>query len=233
MNRVRVALVGSGGRMGGEILEVLLETECLRAVCGVSREKVQSLKTVPTVDKLVAKEIDLVIDFSSADIFSDVVIWCMTNKKPLVSGTTGISRAQKTKLAQAAQKTPVLWAPNMSLGVAVVAQMFQALKHLDGFDFQIEEFHHSRKKDKPSGTALFLQDRLKKELGRTDLPEPLAVRGGGIFGIHRIFAMSDEEMITIEHTALNRRVFARGAVRAAEWLANQKAGLYVMTDVVK
>ena len=148
-----------------------------------------------------------------------------------MSGVTGLTSEQKGELVKASGVTPIFWAPNMSLGVAVVARMLNEFSKLEGFDFQIEELHHTRKKDKPSGTALFLQDKLKKAVSAV-VPEPMAIRGGGIFGIHRVWAMGEEETITLEHNAMNRRVFARGAFKAAKWILQQKSGLYSMDDVL-
>ncbi len=186
---------------------------------------------VDQVEKLDPKQVSLVIDFSLPELTAGVIAWCMKNETPLVSGVTGISNELKAKFAEAGRSIPVLWAPNMSLGVAVLSRMLSELKHLSGFEFQIEELHHSRKKDKPSGTALFLQETLEAAVGQ-EAPEPLAIRGGGIFGIHRIWAMGEEETLTLEHNAMNRRVFARGAMKAAQWLLQQPAGQYTLNDML-
>lgn len=112
-----------------------------------------------------------------------------------------------------------------------MARMLAQFSRLEGYDFQIEELHHNRKKDKPSGTALFLQEKLQSAVG-SPLEAPVAIRGGGIFGIHRVWAMGQEETITLEHTAMNRRVFARGALKAATWLLGRPPGFYSMDDVL-
>jgi 4-hydroxy-tetrahydrodipicolinate reductase len=119
----------------------------------------------------------------------------------------------------------------MSLGVAVLKKAIRLFTHLDDFDFQIEEFHHNKKKDRPSGTAIALQEELQKTIPKKKLPEPLVVRAGGIFGIHKVYAVSDEEMLCFEHQALNRRVFAKGAVRAGLWLSKQRPGSYELEDI--
>jgi len=200
---------------------------------GVSRsgKQIGNITTVIHPTELDSANPEVVIDFSLPEMTAAVASWCADRKIPLVSGVTGISKDEKDSIAKAAKSIPVLWAPNMSLGVAVMVRMLREFSKLEGFQFQIEELHHIRKKDKPSGTALFLQDALTKAVG-PDVPAPLAIRGGGIFGIHRAWAMGEEEMITVEHNAMNRRVFARGALRAAKWLLGQKAGLYVMDDVL-
>lgn len=229
MTQTKLAIIGLSGRMGHEI-QALAEENGFRVTCGVS-SKSGAPTVVQSVDELKAVDVDVVIDFSLPEITDSVIAWCVKNKKPLVSGVTGISPAQKTSLQNAGNNIATLWAPNMSLGVAVLARMLAQLSKLEDFDFQVEELHHTRKKDRPSGTALFLQEKLKAAVG-DDVPEPLAIRGGGIFGIHRIWAMGEEEMITLEHTAMNRRVFARGALKTARWILSQKPGLYRMDDVL-
>jgi 4-hydroxy-tetrahydrodipicolinate reductase len=119
----------------------------------------------------------------------------------------------------------------MSLGVAALAKAIQSLETLKNFDFQVEEFHHSKKKDSPSGTAIFLQSKLEKTVGKK-CPHPLSIRGGGIFGVHKIYAMSENEVLCFEHTALNRKLFADGAVTAAIWISSQKKGLYDIQDLI-
>jgi 4-hydroxy-tetrahydrodipicolinate reductase len=228
----RLAIIGLSGRMGREI-HGLAEESGFRVVAGVSAsaDSVSGIPSVAKIDELKPESVDLIIDFSLPSLTPSVAAWCSKHRKPLVSGVTGLEEADKKQLASAAANTPILWAPNMSLGVAVLARMIKNLASLEGFDFQIEELHHNKKKDKPSGTALFLQDRLNEAVAEK-APAPLAIRGGGIFGIHRIWAMGEEEVITLEHTAMNRRVFARGALKAAQWLLDRGPGLYCMDDVL-
>jgi 4-hydroxy-tetrahydrodipicolinate reductase len=218
--------------MGAELLALAPEHK-FNVTQGVGRRKlsVSDVTLADHVSKLDPSKVDVVIDFSLPELTDDVIDWCVANKKPLVSGVTGISLEQKKHFTQAGQTIPALWAPNMSLGVAVLSRMLAEFRNLKGFEFQIEELHHKRKKDKPSGTALFLQEKMEAAIGE-EAPAPLAIRGGGIFGIHRIWAMGEEETITLEHNAMNRRVFARGALKAAQWLLSQKPGLYQLDDTL-
>lgn len=230
--KLRIAVVGASGRMGQETLALAGTDKEIEIVAGVSRAKAAHAPiTCSRVHDLPQGKIDVLIDFSLPDLTDEVSSWCASNKVALVSGVTGISTAQKKKLISTAKSTAVLWAPNMSLGVAVMADLLAAFSALEGFEFQIEETHHKRKKDRPSGTALFLQEKLTAAVG--PVPDPLAIRGGGVFGIHKVWAMAEEETITIEHTAMNRKVFARGALRAARWIVSRKPGYYNMADVVK
>jgi 4-hydroxy-tetrahydrodipicolinate reductase len=232
MNR-RLAIVGIRGRMGQELcaLSTEFKFETVAGVSSRSDESIEKIKVFKSIDEIDPTSVDIIIDFSLPEATASVVAWCTRFEKPLVSGVTGLSEREKTVFDAAAKKIPVLWAPNTSLGIAILARMLTHLSKLDGFEFQIEELHHKRKKDKPSGTATFLQKRLTEAVG-AQVPEPLAIRGGGIFGIHRIFAMGEEETITLEHNAMNRRVFARGALKAADWLLKKPAGRYQMDDVL-
>ncbi|WP_413583068.1 4-hydroxy-tetrahydrodipicolinate reductase [Bdellovibrio sp. HCB288] len=224
MKKIKIGLVGANGRMGREIAEVINNNGSCDVVYTLGRDK--------KVDHDHASKVDVWIDFSSPEALSDVLKIAERHKKPVVCGTTGFTTKEKNQLVKASKNIPVLWASNMSMGVAVLNEALKMFSSVSNFDFQIEEFHHIRKKDKPSGTAITLQENLEKAVGKK-CPEPLAIRGGGIFGIHKVHAMSDEEVITFEHSALNRTVFAKGAVTAALWLAKQKKpGLYQIRDVL-
>lgn len=223
MKKIKIGLMGSAGRMGQEITTVInANPRCELSYAPLRGEKWDAKK---------AAAVDVWIDFSSPEALKDVLKRATENKTPVVCGTTGFSKKEKELLKQYSKKIPVLWSSNMSLGVAVLNEALKAFSAISHFDFQIEEIHHNRKKDRPSGTALTLQENLEKAVDKK-LPEALAIRGGGVFGVHKIFAMSDEEVLTFEHTALNRTVFAKGSVQAAEWLAKQKPGLYQIRDVL-
>lgn len=231
--KLKVGLVGASGRMGQEITAILKtknELELHLAICR-SASLGEFAYTRPTPNCREAQEVEIWIDFSSPELLTKLLIVATRNKTPLVSGTTGLTAVNQAALKKAAKVIPVLWASNMSLGVAVITEAIEVFSRIRQFDFQIEEFHHNRKKDKPSGTAKSLQEALEKAVGR-ELPDPLSIRGGGIFGIHKIHAMSEEEHIIFEHMALNRAVFARGAVEAAKWLGSKKKGFYSMRDVL-
>ena len=230
--RVRLAVVGASGRMGQEIARLAVQLKLFDLATGVARSSAPGFKrSTPALDEAAANEADVVIDFSLPEATAGVAAWCADRGKPLVSGVTGLAPAEREALKKASERAAVLWSPNMSLGVAVMAEMLKAWERLEGFDFQIEELHHAKKKDRPSGTALFLQEKLESAIGRS-APAPLAIRGGGIFGVHKAWAMGEEETISVEHVAMNRRVFARGALAAAKWIVGKPAGLYAMADVL-
>lgn len=231
--KLKVGLVGASGRMGQEIAEILKTKNNFELYLAVCRKAslAEFTYTRQTPQCAEAKEVDIWIDFSGPEVLSKLLSVAVKNQTPVVSGTTGLGASDQTALKRAAGKIPILWASNMSLGVAVVMEALEVFSRIRQFDFQIEEFHHNRKKDQPSGTAKSLQEKLEKVVGRK-LPEPVSIRGGGIFGIHKVHAMAEEEHIVFEHTALNRAVFARGAVEAAQWLCSQKKGFYSMRDVL-
>jgi 4-hydroxy-tetrahydrodipicolinate reductase len=180
-----------------------------------------------------AGDVDVVIEFSSPAGLSQALSWCVRHRKPLVAGTTGLGAGDKAKLKAAARRIPVLYSANMSRGIALMTSMLESFGATADWDFQIDEVHHGRKKDRPSGTALLLDDKLAQAIGRRP-PRPNSIRGGGIPGIHQIWALGPDEMVVLQHTAFNRRVFAGGALSAARWLFDKKRpGLYDLSDLYK
>ncbi|MGH7036343.1 MAG: 4-hydroxy-tetrahydrodipicolinate reductase, partial [Stellaceae bacterium] len=173
-------------------------------------------------------------------------------KKALVIGTTGLDAAATEAVAEAAKSAPILWAANMSLGVnlmlGLVRQMARGLG--DDYDIEILEMHHRHKVDAPSGTALALGRAAAEGRGidlaahsqrvRDGITGPrqrgdigfATLRGGDNAGEHRVIFASEGEQIEIAHRAGSRRIFARGAVKAALWLAGKPPGLYGMKDVL-
>lgn len=224
MKKLKVGVVGPQGRMGQEVVKVIEANDACELYYPLNRDDKWDAKK--------AAKVDVWIDFSSPEALKDVLKRASENKTPVVCGTTGFGKKEKDLLEKYSKQFPILWSSNMSLGVAVLNEALKSLAAISHFDFQIEEIHHNKKKDKPSGTAITLQENLKKAVQK-DLPEPLAIRGGGVFGIHKIYSMSDEEVLVFEHNALNRTVFAKGAVQAAGWLVKQKKpGLYQIRDVL-
>lgn len=217
--KLQVALQGQNGRMGEEISKLL-------------KSHGQAQKVEGKIYDLNPKKINVLIDFSSPKGMYEALEWCIENKIPFLSGTTGLLPKDEARLKSASKKIPVLWSPNMSFGVNLFLKIIQTLgKNLNQFDLQIEEAHHIKKKDSPSGTAKILQNEVERVAG-INLPKILVSRGGGIIGVHKLHLMAEEEVLTIEHTALNRAVFARGAIAAAIWLQNKPAGAYTMQDVL-
>lgn len=222
-----LAIVGAAGRMGKELILLLAEHEDFKVTDTVDPHGRTSAREIEEVDP---ERCDGVIDFSHPSSTMKLARWCAKHGKFLVSGTTGLTKAQQNTLKTLGRKAAILWAPNLSLGVAAMKEALKAFAGLRDFDFQIEEIHHRHKKDSPSGTAIALQDALVESVGRR-VPPPVAIRGGGVRGVHRVYAMGEGEVITLEHVAMDRAIFARGAVTAAEWLVTQKKGFYGVDDL--
>lgn len=230
---LKIGVVGASGRMGHELAKILIHNEQTVPYLGIDSKSInfgyEHAQKAFTNKKI--ENVDVWIDFSSPASLESLLTTAIRLEQPVVCGTTGLQKKQMDLIKKASKKIPVLWSSNMSIGVAILARALEALKNQEAYDYQIEEFHHSAKKDNPSGTALTLHKKLEAEVGRS-LPKPIGIRGGGIYGIHKVWAMGAEEVLCFEHQALNRAVFARGAVRAAMWLKNQKPGLYSIADVL-
>ena len=225
MSKINLAIVGASGRMGKEIVNLVKDGPDFSLKAEVSRSG--STKSLDKVDQ----KIDVVIDFSLVENFKNTLDWCVSNNVKLVSGVTGLTSKELNALKTASEKIPCLWSPNMSLGVNLMANMLNMLSGLNDCDVQLVETHHSGKKDVPSGTAVFLQDILDKASLKTK--KPISIRGGGVFGVHEVLAMGEEEVISIKHTALNRLVFAKGAIASAKWINNVTSpGLYSIKDIL-
>ncbi len=192
---------------------------------------------------------DVVIDFSRPEGLSRVLAAARRAGVAVVSGTTRLDAAVEKQLDDAALVIPVLWAPNTSLGVQVLAQLVaEAVRRLGpGFDIEVVETHHRAKVDSPSGTAVRLADAarearnaLRPVYGREGNVGPraddeigvFAVRGGDVIGDHTVHLMGLGERIELTHRATNRDLFARGAIRAARFLVGKPPGRYTMADVL-
>lgn len=220
---LKICLAGATGKVGQEILKIVNETSDF--------EVIQYLQKKSKVRKLSSGKVDVLIDFTLPTFFDECLKYAVENKIAFVSGTTGLTSRQKENLKKASKKIPVLWASNMSLGVCVLNKMLEALSAIKNYDFYIEETHHIHKKDAPSGTALTLQENLEKAINKKT-KDVFALRGGGVFGQHRVVALGAEEVLTLQHDALNRTVFARGALTCAKWIAHKNKGLYSIEDVL-
>jgi 4-hydroxy-tetrahydrodipicolinate reductase len=195
---------------------------------------------------------DVLIDFSApASTLKNLQV-CARHNKAIVIGTTGFSDAEKTEMLSYQSKIPVCVAANYSTGVNLCFKLLDiAAKVLgDDYDVEIYEAHHRHKVDAPSGTALRMGEVVADALGRDlnttavygregqtgarnrDTIGFATVRGGDVVGDHTVMFMADGERVEITHKASSRHSFARGAVRAAQWLAAQKPGLFDMQDVL-
>ncbi len=195
-------------------------------------------------------EIDCIIDFSNAAIVDALLDFALSRKTPLVLCTTGLSEKTNEKVITTSEQIPVFKSGNMSLGINAISHAIKLVSELldESYDVEIIEKHHNRKLDAPSGTALMLADAVNEgkntpyevALGRSahgakqkDIINMHSVRGGNIVGEHEVLFAGEEELIEIKHTALDRGVFAKGAIEAALFLITQTAGLYDMNHLIQ
>lgn len=257
MPETNIAVLGAAGRMGRSILRCIAEQPHARASGGLTETGDAQLGHIEGVPvsadgDAIAGNADVLIDFTLPQAFDSNLALALKHKKPLVIGTTGLSTAQETALLDASQTIPILKAANMSLGVNLLLSLVkQAAAALDdSFDLEILEMHHNQKIDAPSGTALALGEaaaqgrgvalddvactaregktgaRPKGEIGFATL------RGGTVAGEHTVILAGEDECLELTHKATDRRIFARGAIRAALWLAQQPKGVYTINDVL-
>ena len=209
----------------GKVVERMAVAKGHQVVCKITRN---------SADWEGVAQADVCIDFSHESVVLDHLNQCAQRGKNLVIGTTGWNdRLEQVKAVVESSGIGVLYAPNFSLGVYAFLKIidFSAalIDHFPEYDVGGVEWHHARKKDAPSGTALEICRRLQASLGRAVAPNMASVRVGSIPGKHQVVFDSPYDTISLCHEARNRDGFAKGAVEAAEWLLN-KTGLYTLDD---
>ena len=249
---IRIIMHGCNGRMGQAITRLAKENIELTIVAGV--DPFDGVANDYPVFKSIEEcnvEADVVIDFASAKAVDSLLTYCLDKKLPVVLCTTGLSEEQLTKVKEASKEIAVLKSANMSLGVNLLIKLLKESAPVlgnAGFDIEIVEQHHKMKKDAPSGTALALADAInesmdnrysyvydrspRSEARRENEIGISSVRGGTIVGIHDVIFAGEDEVITLNHTAYSRAIFAKGALSAAAFLAGKEAGYYDMQDVI-
>lgn len=260
-----IVIVGSGGRMGRALLEALAGAPDMRLAGALERAGSPYLGKDAgeligghfgvAVSEAVGAALEpghVLIDFTRPEATLHHIDACVRAGAGLVIGTTGFDEAGKRAIAEAAERVPVVFAPNMSVGVNLTFKLLDiAARILDeGFDIEIVEAHHRHKVDAPSGTALRMGEVVAEALGR-DLrthavygregvtgernPSTIGfatVRGGDIVGDHTVMFAGIGERVEISHKASSRMTFALGALRAARFIAERKKGLFDMQDVL-
>ncbi len=251
---MKYGIVGATGRVGQLLVKILKENnEKIGAVMFEGKQTIDfDTDTVITNDaKTLLENSDVVIDFSAPIATQKLLEAALQNPKPLVIATTGLNDHQKNLMLEASKKAPILYATNMSLGVAILNKLVAMVSEkLKDFDIEIVEQHHRYKVDAPSGTALTLAESCAKARGlnlkdvmvtgrsghvgaRTkDEIGVFAVRGGDVVGRHTVGFYNDGEFLELNHTATSRETFARGAIKVAKWLVNQKPGIYSINDAL-
>ena len=239
----KIAITGSNGRMG--------------------RALIRAVKINPDVSQgpmlnrgddinLVLKDFDVLIDFTRPEATLNALSICQNAGKAMVIGTTGFSDDALKVIDQASSDIPIVFAPNMSVGVNLTLKLLETTAKVIGTDSNIEivEAHHRHKVDAPSGTALKMGEVIANALGRdlsecavygregTEQPRDKqtigfsSIRGGDVVGEHSVTFFMEGERVEITHKASSRMTYANGAIKACQWLTNQENGLYSMQDVL-
>ncbi len=247
---MKVIIHGAHGKNGQNLMKLCNEGFAgAELAAAVSRSLVldSAAGTWPLLTDYVG-DADVVIDFSNHEATADVLAYCTARHLPAVIATTGHTDAEKTRIRQASKHIPVFLSYNMSVGVAVVAELVkQAAAAFPDADIEIIEKHHNQKLDVPSGTALMLADRIsevrpdaKYVIGRHKngkrKPKEIGIhslRLGSETGTHEVIISTGAETITIRHEAENRVLFAEGALKAAAFIIGKPAGLYGMSEMMQ
>ena len=239
---LKILLSGACGRMGHQVANLAQEEQALIAVgVDVRAEKWGSFPVYPSFS-LVEEEADVIVDFSRPEGLNALLAYATEHHLPVVLGATGYNETDQEAIRAASRTIPIFTSSNLSLGVYVLKTLArQAARLLPGFDIEIIEKHHNQKLDAPSGTALMLYDAVSApdsqpvfgRSGRTQKREKNeigmhAIRGGTVPGEHEVGFYGPSEVVTLSHSAQDRSIFARGALRAARFIASQAPGEYDM-----
>ncbi len=248
---MKVLVSGCNGKMGQEVAKEVRLAQDMDVICGVDRidtgdncfpvfTKVSDIEVIP----------DVIIDFSVPQATFAMLDFAKKNQVPIVIATTGFSESEMKKIEKYAENLPIFKSANMSYEINLMAKIVSELAlKLEHSDIEIIETHHHRKIDSPSGTALILADsinealehEMKYEYDRHSKREKRAkneigihsIRGGTEVGKHSVIFFGENESFEITHNCTSRSVFARGAIKAAEFILHKENGLYSMNDLLK
>ena len=248
---MNVLINGANGKMGNELLNLIKTKQNITVVAGVDKEENLNGE-FPIYSKVedIKEDVDVIIDFSVPVATFKILKYALQDKVPIVIATTGFSKEEIEQIKEFSKEIPIFRSSNMSLDINLMAKIVgEVAKVLNDTDIEIVETHHNRKIDAPSGTAILLanaindvlkekkiynfermqkrEKRSKNEIGFS------SIRGGNIVGEHSVKFFGENEEFEITHKAYSRKVFAEGAIKAAEFIVKQLEGLYDMNDIVK
>ncbi len=261
---IEIAVAGAAGRMGRALIEACARSPDLRLSAALERPDSPALGAdagelagvgrleVPVRPDLEGRVFDVLVDFTRPEATLAHVEYCRRHGRRMVIGTTGFEGTGQARIREAAAAIPIVFAPNMSVGVNLCFKLIETAARVlgDEVDVEIVEAHHRYKADAPSGTALRMGEIVARALGRDLAREAVygrrgltgerpraaigfaSIRAGEIVGDHTVLFAGGGERIEITHRAESRATFAHGALRAARWLMRQGAGLYDMQDVL-
>lgn len=249
---MNIVICGANGKMGQMVAQAVSDSKDMNVCCGVDLYPDAMQNDFPVVKYIEECEapFDVIIDFSRPETLESNLAFAVKKNAAIVICTTGFSDDDKTKITQAANKTPVFFSANMSLGVNLQMALAKTAAAFLGnaFDIEIIEKHHNQKVDAPSGTALAIAEQINEAFdndkeyvyGRHSKTDKRGaeigihgVRGGTIVGEHTVLFAGTDEIIEIKHAAQSRNVFAQGALAAAKFLVGKPAGLYGMNDMIE
>ena len=242
---IRVIVCGALGRMGKLCVERISDASDMELAAQVDIAG-DGEEVLTSLEKFTGKA-DLLIDFSFHTATPAIMEWAAAHNTGVIMCTTGQNEQEKAAILSATEQIPVFWSANMSLGIALLIEL--AKKTAAAFpdaDIEIVETHHNRKADAPSGTALAIGKGIKEvrtdaefQMGRSGMAKRQsgeigfhAIRRGNIPGIHEVIVSTDTQANTFKHEVYDRAQFAEGALSAAPFLADKKAGLYQMQNLI-
>lgn len=250
---IKMIMHGCNGHMGQVITELAAKDVDVEIVAGI--DVVDNKENgYPVFTNIFDCNVqaDVIIDFAAAVAVDNLLIYSKEKNIPVVLCTTGLSEEQLADIKSASRDVAILKSANMSLGINTLMKLLKDAAKVfgtAGYDIEVVEQHHRLKVDAPSGTALALADSVNEALGneyryvydrstrREQRPDKeigiSAVRGGTIVGIHDVIFAGTDEVITFNHTAYSKSVFAKGAIEAGKFLAGKPAGMYDMADVIE
>jgi 4-hydroxy-tetrahydrodipicolinate reductase len=254
---MKLTICGAAGRMGQSIIAIAKEDSEIQISGALEFEGNKAIGTgnpviLPVADlKKILENTDVLVDFTNPESTLKNLVWAVKQKVSVVIGTTGFSKEQKKKISEASKIIPIIFSPNMSVGVNILFKLVEdvAKKNPD-YDIEIVELHHNKKKDSPSGTAEKLAEVAAYSIGKDiknvgiygrhstnsarkkDEIGVFSVRAGDIVGDHTVYFVGPGERIELTHRAHSRDTFAAGAIRAAKWVVSKNLGLYDMSDVL-
>jgi len=220
---IKLAISGYKGKMGQRITALAEKDKKFNITAKI--EMSDSIEAV--------KAVDVLIEFTSTVATMEHLRACVRFSRAMVIGTTGLSENELSEIKLASKKIPIVFSPNMSVGVNCLFGLVRSAAKKLGLDYEVNivEAHHAHKKDAPSGTAKKLAQIVKDSSNR-DVKDIKAIREGEIIGDHRVIFESSVDKIELFHTAKTRDIFALGALRAAKFIVGKKPGLYSMEDVL-
>lgn len=244
---MKVIVYGASGRMGGNMLKVVADSDHTLAAAVSPELPCCPAELTYTELSRFTGEADMIVDFSHHSAVGELLDYACSRKLPVVIGTTGHTPEELEKIAAAAKQIPVFRSGNMSVGIALLVRLAkETAKVFPHAQVEIVETHHDQKLDVPSGTALMLAEGIKTvrpeavyNIGRPDggkrTPEEIGIhslRMGNVVGIHEVLVTTGTQTITLKHEAHDRMLFAQGAMAAAEYLLGKTAGLYNMETML-